>query len=143
MQYRKKRPGNRGKAGGSGQRGTRKNGSPEHDIQVYLVDHLEAMEVPPLYSATVGGVRVAMHTALKMKRAGYKKGIPDLLIFEPRGGYVGLALEVKTKTGRASEHQKKWQKELQGRGWRAEICKGLDACVKCIDEYFEVPDRVL
>ena len=143
MQYRKKGSGGKGKAGGSGQKGTRKNGSPEHDIQVYLVDHLEAMEPAPLFSATVGGVRVAMHTALKMKRAGYKKGIPDILIFEPMGGYVGLALEVKTKTGRASEHQKRWQKELQGRGWKAEICKGLDECLDCIDQYFNVPNRVL
>ncbi len=94
------------------------------------------MEAVPLYSATVGGVRVAMHTALRMKQAGYKKGIPDLLIFEPRNGYCGLALEVKTKTGRASEHQVKWQEQLRERGWKAEICKGLDACIQAIDEYF-------
>lgn len=94
------------------------------------------MEVPPLFSATVGGVRVAMHTALKMKQAGYKKGIPDILIFEPRNGYVGLALEVKTPTGRASEHQKMWQHKLRERGWKAEICKGLNACIECIDSYF-------
>ena len=142
MQYRKKGTGGGSRQGGK-KGGTRKNGSPEHDIQVYLVDYLEAMAPPPLFSATVGGVRVAMHTALKMKRAGYKKGIPDLLIFEPSGGYVGLALEVKTKTGRASEHQKVWQAQLRSRGWKAEICKGLDECVKCIDEYFNIPERVL
>jgi len=96
------------------------------------------MAPPPLFSATVGGVRVAMHTALKMKQAGYKKGIPDILIFEPRNGYVGLALEVKTSTGRASEHQKMWQHRLREKGWKAEICKGLEACIDCIDEYFNV-----
>ena len=119
--------------GGSGKR---KNASPEHDIQVLIVDHLEEMDPQPLFSATVGGFRVAMHTALKMKQAGYKKGIPDLLIFEPRNGYVGLALEVKTMVGRASEHQKDWQEKLRARGWKAEICKGLNACIECIDEYF-------
>lgn len=101
------------------------------------------MEIPPLYSATVGGVRVAMHTALKMKQAGYKKGIPDLLIFEPRKGYVGLAIEVKTATGRASEHQKEWQKRLQEKGWKAEICKGLNACITEIDNYFSEDNNVL
>lgn len=118
-------------------KGGRKNGSPEHDIQVLVVDHLEAMETVPLFSATVGGVRVAMHTALRMKQAGYKKGIPDILIFEPRGEYVGLAVEVKTATGRASDHQKEWQERLRERGWRAEICKGLDACITVIDDYFK------
>lgn len=107
------------------------------------MDHLEAMAVPPLYSATVGGVRVAMHTALRMKQAGYKKGIPDLLIFEPRNGYCGLALEVKTPTGRASEHQKEWQRQLQERGWKAVISKGLDACIKEIDDYFSQSKDVL
>jgi hypothetical protein len=121
----------------------RKNGSPEHDIQVLVIDHLEAMEVPPLYSATVGGVRVAMHTALKMKQAGYKKGIPDLLIFEPSNGYVGLAIEIKTPTGRASEHQKDWVEKLRDRGWKAEICKGLNACITVIDEYFGESNDVL
>ena len=70
-------------------------------------------------------------------------GIPDILIFEPRQGYCGLALEVKTNTGRASEHQKEWQKKLRERGWKAEICKGLEACIDCIDEYFEDSSKVL
>lgn len=86
---------------------------------------------------------MAMHTALKMKQAGYKKGIPDLLIFEPRNGYVGLALEVKTMVGRASDHQKDWQEKLRNRGWKAEICKGLNACIECIDEYFQEQSDVL
>lgn len=135
-EYRKKGSRKRGAA-------TRKNGSPEHDIQVFVVDYLETLAPVPLYSATVGGVRVAMATALKMKQAGYRKGIPDLLIFEPRNGYVGLAIEVKTAVGRASEHQIEWQKKLQERGWRAEICKGLDPCIKLIDEYFGEPTNVL
>lgn len=101
------------------------------------------MDPVPLFSATVGGVRVAMQTALRMKQAGYKKGIPDLLIFEPRNGYVGLALEVKTMVGRASPHQKEWQERLRGKGWKAEICKGLNACIECIDDYFGVKDDVL
>ena len=138
FEYKYKKKGSPGR-----KKGTRKNGSPEHDIQVIIVDHLEAMEPAPLFSATVGGVRVAMHTALRMKQAGYKKGIPDLLIFEPRNGYVGLALEVKTPTGRASEHQKDWQIKLQERGWRAEICKGLNACIECIDDYFGESKDVL
>lgn len=121
----------------------KKNGSPEHDIQVRITNHLEAMEVPPLYSATVGGVRVAMHTAVRMKQAGYKKGIPDLLIFEPRNGYTGLAVEVKTLKGRPSEHQKMWIQKLRDRGWKAEICKGLDKCIETIDEYFGQSKDVL
>lgn len=135
MQYKKK--------GTRGASPKRKNNSPEHDIQVRIVDYLETMEVPPLFSATVGGVRVAMQTALRMKRGGYRKGIPDLLIFEPRNGYYGLALEVKTDKGRPSEHQKKWQVKLNERGWKAVICKGYDSCIEAIDDYFCESKNVL
>lgn len=120
----------------NGKKPTRKNKSPEHDIQVRLVNYIRDMDPTILFSATVGGVRLAMHTAKKMKEAGYSKGIPDLLVFEPRGMYQGLAIEVKTKTGRPSPHQKEWVQNLNDRGWRAEICRGYEECESVINEYF-------
>lgn len=120
---------------------TRKNGSPEHDIQVAIVGLLESIEPTPLYSATVGGVRLAIHTAKKMKEAGYSKGVPDMLVYEPRGMYAGLAIEVKTEKGRASDEQKEWIRNLNNRGWRAEICKGFEECADVICEYFDLYDK--
>ena len=117
---------------------TRKNGSPEHDIQVALVGLLESIEPTPLYSATVGGVRLAIHTAKKMKEAGYSRGVPDMLVYEPRGMYAGLAIEVKTEKGRASDEQKEWIRQLNSKGWRAEICKGFEECADVICEYFDL-----
>ena len=117
---------------------TRKNGSPEHDIEVAIVGLLESIEPTPLYSATVGGVRLAIHTAKKMKEAGYSKGVPDMLIYEPRGMYAGLAIEVKTEKGRASDEQKEWIRQLNSKGWRAEICKGFEECADVICEYFDL-----
>ena len=117
---------------------TRKNGSPEHDIQVAIVGLLESIEPTPLYSATVGGVRLAIHTAKKMKEAGYSKGVPDMLVYEPRGMYAGLAIEVKTEKGRASDEQKEWIRALNSKGWRAEICKGFEECADVICEYFDL-----
>ena len=117
---------------------TRKNGSPEHDIQVAIVGLLESIEPTPLYSATVGGVRLAIHTAKKMKEAGYSKGVPDMLVYEPRGMYAGLAIEVKTEKGRASDEQKEWIRQLNSKGWRAEICKCFEECADVICEYFDL-----
>jgi hypothetical protein len=121
-----------------GKQPKRKNSSPEHEIQVALVALLESIEPKPLYSATVGGVRLAMHTAKKMKEAGYSRGIPDLLIFDQRGMYSGLAIEVKTEKGRPSDHQKEWIKNLNNRGWRAEVCRGFDEAADVIFEYFDL-----
>jgi hypothetical protein len=125
-----------------GDKPKRKNKSPEHDIQVRLIKLLYKVSPKPLFSATTGGVRLALHTAKKMKDAGYSRGIPDLLIFEPRGNYVGLAIEVKTSTGRASKEQKIWVKQLQERGWRAEIGRGYEDCAGLIKEYFGLADDI-
>jgi hypothetical protein len=108
----------------------------ESDIQEFVVNYLRISYPKALYCASAGGMRTSMRQAIKMKRTGYVKGVPDLQIFEPRGGYHGLLLEIKTKKGVASLEQKVWRDLLTARGYKAEICKGTDQCIKVIDEYF-------
>jgi hypothetical protein len=72
-----------------------------------------------------------------MKRTGYVKGFPDLFIYEPRGAFYGLAIEMKKeKGGAASPEQKRWLEQLRNRGYASYICKGKDEAIKIIDEYF-------
>ena len=89
----------------------------EHQIQtrfVQLLDRLNAtQDAGILYCATMGGVRLTIGQARKCKAAGYRKGIPDLIIFTPSGGKVGLAIELKTLKGRPSVEQKEWVADLQ------------------------------
>lgn len=122
----------------SGKKPKRKNKSPEHDIQVRVINYLKSFPEVPLHSATVGGVRLAMHTARKMKEAGYSRGIPDLLIFEQNEEHIGLAIEIKTEKGRPSQYQREWIKNLRKRGWHAVICKGYVQCEQAINEYFNI-----
>jgi hypothetical protein len=77
-----------------------------------------------LFCASAGG----MHTpnkmaAIRMKRAGYKAGFPDIAILEPRGSYHGMFVEIKCGEY-ARPHQKEWQKELTKRGYYAIIVPG-------------------
>ena len=112
----------------------------EHQIQtrfVQLLDRLNAtQDAGILYCATMGGVRLTIGQARKCKAAGYRKGIPDLIIFTPSGGKVGLAIELKTLKGRPSVEQKEWVADLQSKGWEAEIIKGYDAAVELLFRYF-------
>ncbi|MFJ5346675.1 MULTISPECIES: VRR-NUC domain-containing protein [Pectobacterium] len=39
------------------------------------------------------------------KRLGIKKGVPDLFLALPRGGYAGLWIEMKAKGGKLSAQQ--------------------------------------
>jgi len=111
----------------------------EYDIQKALVKILDSKGV--LYNCSAGGMRTGIRTAVKMKASGYKRGMPDIAIYEPRGQYHGLFIEVKTLKGTASPHQKQFIKDLQDRGYRAEIVKGLHNCVGLINEYFSVDDN--
>jgi len=77
-----------------------------------------------LFCASAGG----MHTpnkmaAIRMKRTGYKAGHPDIIIYEPRGKYHGMAVELKCGSY-SSPEQKKWQEELIKRGYYAIIVPG-------------------
>ena len=90
----------------------------EQTLQEWCADFLNRL--PILYCASAGGVRTSIGTAVKMKRAGYKKGFPDIFIYEPRLGYKGLAIELKSGS-RPTVEQKEWQRELIMKGYAALI----------------------
>lgn len=94
----------------------RKN--PEQHLQEWYCLFLESLGV--LYCASAGGMRTNIRTAVKMKRAGYKKGFPDIFIYEPRGKYHGLAVELKLNS-RPSNEQMTWNFKLDNKGYYAHI----------------------
>lgn len=91
-------------------------------LQIQFAKWLDSKGI--LYCASAGGMRVNMVTAVNMKRSGYKKGFPDIFIYEPCRVYKGLAIELKAGAGKASPEQKVWQQELQKRGYCAVIMPG-------------------
>ncbi len=93
----------------------------EQPFQEWYAFFLHSLGV--LFCASAGGMRTSMHTAIRMKRAGYKKGFPDVFIYEPRGRFHGMASELKLGTY-PSEEQKTWQAELTKRGYHAVIVPG-------------------
>lgn len=81
-----------------------------------------------------GGFR-SKRTAGQLKAEGVKRGVPDYLFPVQRGGYVGLAVELKTEIGRPSPEQREWLAELRRQGWRAEICKGWEQAWATVRDY--------
>lgn len=83
------------------------------------------------------GIRKPQYV-VKLKRMGMSVGFPDFFIYEPRGGYHGLAIELKRrKCGRVTEEQKKCLKELSERGYYATVCYGFDDAKAVIDRYLK------
>lgn len=117
----------------------KKNSTPlEFAEQKSLVKWLDLQHPHILYCASAGGMRTSQGTASKMKASGYKKGFPDLFIYEPRSRYHGLAIEMKRKKGgEVSEEQEKWIDGLNSRGYLAYVCYGFDEAKAVITRYLE------
>ena len=107
----------------------------EETLQAEVVKYIQLQYPKARYCASLGGIYTGPRQAAKSKRTGYKRGFPDLQICEPRGGRYGLFIEIKTLKGRATQVQIEWINDLNERGYHAQICKGFDEIVNCIDEY--------
>lgn len=69
------------------------------------------------------------------KRLGLRKGVPDLFLALPRGGYAGLWIEMKSIGGKVTTEQQLWLLRLRNSNYRAEICEGLEAAKKALFQY--------
>lgn len=88
----------------------------------------------------LNGLRASIGAVVKAKKAGARKGIPDLFLLIPCGQYHGLYIEMKRlKGGRLSPEQKEWIQTLSHAGYKAEVCKGHQAAIAAIIDYLKLP----
>ena len=108
--------------------------------QIKLIEYLRLQYPKALYCASAGGMRTGWKVAKQMKMMGYISGHPDVAIYEPRGGYHGLFIEMKRcKGGVVSEEQQEFIDHLRANGYCAEICHGFDEAKLVVDNYFKEP----
>jgi len=73
----------------------------------------------------------------KLKKMGVMAGMPDLMIFDPRGIYSGLAIELKAGYNKPTENQLKCLRELENRKWKVLWSNSLDEVLEEIDNYLK------
>ena len=76
----------------------------------------------------------------KLKAEGVKKGFPDVAIYEPRGKFLGLFIELKTATGRLSTEQRVWIDRLSARGYKVYKTDSLDEFIDLVDNYLKITE---
>tara|TARA_R100000808_G_C2136553_1_gene144841 strand:- start:660 stop:1007 length:348 start_codon:yes stop_codon:yes gene_type:complete len=109
----------------------------EAQLQASIVRYLQYNKI--LFCASAGGVRVSsMYQAKMMKATGYVKGFPDIFIYECRGKYSGLAIEVKVKGNYPTKEQKEWLKKLEDNGYLASWVNNFDDAIKIIENYLQL-----
>lgn len=123
----------------------------EDDFQITCMDFLRKY-YPALLVIHVPneGIRSKGNNAIaygvKMKRKGVKKGVSDILIFDSAIIHSydcfatieikGLAIELKTETGKVSPDQEIFMKKLTDRCWACEVCWSVDEFIKIIEKYY-------
>jgi len=90
----------------------------QEQLTYWLNGQLTAEGTRILWCASAGGMRVNMRTAINMKKAGYKAGHPDVIIYEPRAGWHGMTVELKVGSYPSAE-QKEWRTKLFEHGYYA------------------------
>ncbi|MGT3179190.1 VRR-NUC domain-containing protein [Yersinia enterocolitica] len=69
------------------------------------------------------------------KRLGLRKGVPDLFLALPRGGYAGLWIEMKADKGVLMGVQAEWISRLTIAGYTAKVCYGFKLAQAQIQYY--------
>lgn len=114
----------------------------EHGEQValFLWAQMNKARLPWLdmmFAIPNGGERNVI-VASRMKEEGVKKGVPDIFIPCPAGGYHGMFIEMKRSGGRVSPEQAAMIKKLQNAGYCVAVCYGWEEAVQQIELYAEV-----
>jgi hypothetical protein len=116
------------------------NKQDEYRLQCQVVGWLQLQYPDVRYCANLGGVRVGIGLAVKLKRMGYSAGIPDLMIFKKsdrRCNFAPLMIEFKTPSGILSDKQKEWIKYLNDNDYPVEVCRTFEDAQKIINEYLQ------
>lgn len=91
-----------------------------------------------LWTATANGGHRHKATAGRMKAEGVNAGVPDLLFFELRKGYVGLAIEMKRKPNKPTAEQREWLERLMVRDWRCAVCYSHEDAWAVLADYLGI-----
>lgn len=106
----------------------------EDDFQKTIASYLNSLGV--LWMHPPNEIKAKVQYMAKRKAMGVKSGVPDILIFEPNKGYVGLAIELKAGYNKPSDNQLKWIEDLTNKGWMALWSNSLDEVLDEIEKYF-------
>jgi len=99
---------------------------------------LQYPELRVLLTSVPNGVRTSVIQAKIAKAEGLVAGTSDLLLLIPRGKWPYLCIEMKTKTGRLSDHQKIFRDHVESVGGRYEVVRSLEQFMDLVNEYMNL-----
>lgn len=116
--------------------------SDEQNEQAAVCQYLQTVYPDVLFFSVPNGAHLAGNKGQrvaqinKLKRTGLLPGVSDLVIFEPRGPYSAMFLEMKRdKGGKVSENQEWFLAQVEARKGFGAVANGFDEAREIIDAY--------
>ena len=111
----------------------------EYESQCAYIEWVRVMEnrhtdLQRLFAVPNGENRHPV-TGARLKRAGVKPGVPDIILPVARGGYNLLAIELKTSTGNLSPEQKRYIAAIRESGSCVAVCRSAAEAIEATIEY--------
>jgi len=124
----------------------------EESLQIAVSKYLKLQYPDVIFTSESSGIRLTMGQAVKAKKCRSDAKLPDMMIFEARGDYSGLLIELKVKPvtlkdgslnkDKHVQAQYKMLKRLQIKGYCAFFAVGFEVAKKLIDDYMKLkPNR--
>ena len=128
----------------------------ERTIHQQVCDYLRYQYPKIIFNTDLSGAtKLTINQARRMKRLRSSKGFPDLVIYEKRGNYGALFIELKKdgvnllkkrivdsygEPAFASDHlrdQNEMMERLRKKGYKCEFAVGYNSAVKIINDYLK------
>lgn len=114
-----------------------KHDDEEHRIQCSCVKwfRMQYPQYQNILFAIPNAARRTPRIGAYMKDEGMLPGVADLIFLKSNRNYSALCIEMKTKDGRQSESQKKWEKAAKENGIHYIVCRSFDEFRKVVTDY--------
>ena len=99
-------------------------------------------ELRLLFAVPNGGYRLPREASMLVAQ-GVRSGVPDMLLAVARGGFMALAIEMKTKGKKPTDLQQAWLTALAEQGWKTEVCYSATEAIEVLRAYMQAaPTRL-
>lgn len=130
--------------------GLKKPKKTEAYLQKHLCLWMKTQYPNLIFRSGMEGLHLSMVDAQYSSIVNSHRGFPDLMIFEPKGSFAGLAIELKTDEAKVfkkdgslckNEHlaeQATMLEMLSERGWITSFAQGWDEARDLIEKYLKL-----
>lgn len=107
----------------------------EHSLQTKVVQYVRTFYPDIIIASIPNGSGTTAKNRLHLYTEGLLAGMPDLFIAEPKHGFHGLFIEMKTESGIESAEQKRLRKRLNSREYLVFVARSDRTAINLIEDY--------